>query len=89
MARSLTSTFALLGALLVVTTAQAAPMDEPQAGSSGPNMPPLRDVVPSEIRSQDPAVTGSMRAPAEPGPRSRWHDLKRPPVRPPVRPPGL
>ena len=89
MSRSPTSTFALLGALLVVTPAQAISRDEPQIGSSGPNMPPLRDVVPSEIRSQEPAVTGSMRAPTEPGPHSRWHDLKRPPVRPPIRPPGL
>ena len=67
MARSPTSTFAVLGALLVANMAQAAPSKEPQAGSSGPNMPPVRDVVPSEIRSQEPAVTGSMRMPAEPG----------------------
>ena len=89
MARSPTSTFAVLGALLVATMAQAAPAEEPHAGSSGPNMPPVRDVVPSEIRSQEPAVTGSMPVPAEPGSRSRRHDLKRPPVRPPIRPPGL
>ena len=89
MARSPTSTFVVLGALLVATLAQAAPAEVPQAGSSGPNMPPVQDIVPSEIRSQEPAVTGSPRAPAEPGSRSRWHDLKRPPVRPPIRPPGL
>ncbi len=83
MARSPTTTCAALGALLFGAMAQAAPADGPQAGSSGPNMPPARDIVPSEIRPEDPAAAGRARGPAETGAISRWRDIKRPPARPP------
>ena len=72
-------TLAALGALLMTATARAAPAAGVQAGSDGPNRPQSGEVVPSDIRPQDPAVTGGVR---EHGARSRWHDIQRPPVRP-------
>jgi len=74
---------AALGAVLIATTVRAASMDGEQARSNGPNMPRSEDVVPSEIRPRDPADTGALRAPGPSGAGSRWHDIKRPPVRPP------
>ncbi|MCJ2046498.1 hypothetical protein MKK58_18445, partial [Methylobacterium sp. J-078] len=79
------TTLALLAALGFATTAQAASDVGRQARSNGPNMPLSRDVVPSEIRPQEPAATGSMKGPAGNGGKSRWRDIKRPPVRPPSR----
>lgn len=76
-------TGAVLAALLVATTVQAAPTEETQAGSNGPNMPLSREVVPSDIRPQDPPATGTTRKPGGSGERSRWHDIQRPPIRPP------
>ncbi|KQP77494.1 hypothetical protein ASF57_19535 [Methylobacterium sp. Leaf117] len=76
-------TLAVLGVLAAAATAQAASNDGRQARSHGPNMPRSRDVVPSEIRPQEPAATGSMPMRASSGNRLRWQDMKRPPVRPP------
>jgi hypothetical protein len=75
--------YAALGALLVGTTVQAAPAEETRALSNGPNMPRSDEVVPSDIRPQDPLATGTMRKPDAPVPKPRWYDLRRPPVRPP------
>lgn len=83
MTGSIRITYAALGALLVATTAQPASAEETQARSNGPNMPRSEDVVPSEIRPQDPLATGTMQKPDAPDARSRLHDIKRPPVRPP------
>lgn len=84
----LRTTLAVLGALGLATTAQAATARAAsdvgrQARSNGPNMPRSRDVVPSEIRPQEPAATGSMPGRASSAKRSRWQGIKRPPVRPP------
>jgi hypothetical protein len=83
MVGSIRIAYAALGALLVATTTQAASSEEMQVRSNGPNMPRSREVVPSDIRPQDPPVAGSIRYPDAPGARSRWHDIQRPPVRPP------
>ncbi len=79
----LMTTLAVLGALGFATTAQAASDVGRQARSNGPNMPRSREVVPSEIRPQEPAATGSMPGRASSGKRSRWQGIKRPPARPP------
>ena len=79
----LMTTLAVLGALGFATTAQATPNDGRQARSNGPNMPRSRDVVPSEIRPQEPTATGSMKGRASTAGPSRWQDIKRPPARPP------
>jgi hypothetical protein len=79
MSRSRTNHLAALAALLMATTAHAAPAAGVQARSNGPNMPQSEEVVPSDIRPQDPAITDGAR---ESGARSRWHDIQRPPVRP-------
>lgn len=79
----LLTTLAMLGALGAATTAQAASDIGRQARSNGPNMPRSRDVVPSEIRPQTPTATGSMKVRAPTLGRSRWRDIRRPPVRPP------
>ncbi len=68
-------TGAVLAALLLTTTVQAAPAEEMQAGSNGPNMPLSKDVVPSDIRPQDPPATGTTGKPGVSGERSRWHDI--------------
>ncbi|MCJ2125617.1 hypothetical protein [Methylobacterium sp. J-077] len=74
---------AALGAFLVATTVRAAPTAGDQAGSNGPNMPHSEEVVPGDIRPRDPVDTGTVQAPGTSGARSRWQDIKRPPVRPP------
>ena len=79
----LMTTLAALGTVLAATGAQAVPNDGRLARSNGPNMPLSRDVVPSEIRPQEPTATGSMKGRASPAGRSRWQDIKRPPARPP------
>jgi hypothetical protein len=79
----LMTTLAVLGAFGFATTAQAAPNEGRLARSNGPNMPRSRDVVPSEIRPQEPTATGSMKGRASTAGRSRWQDIKRPPARPP------
>jgi hypothetical protein len=78
----LTTTLAALGTLLAATGAPAAANDGRLARFQGPNMPLSRDVVPSEIRPQEPTATGSMKGRDPSGKRSRWQDIKRPPVRP-------
>ncbi|GJE40267.1 hypothetical protein [Methylobacterium persicinum] len=70
---------AVLGALLVATTLQAAPLEGDQATSNGPNMPPSEKVVPSDIRPDVPADTGAVQASGPSGARSRWRDIKRTP----------
>ncbi len=81
----LTTTLAVLGTFGFAMTAHAASDLGRQARSNGPNMPRSRDVVPSEIRPQEPVATGSMKGPAGYSGKSRWRDIKRPPVRPPSR----
>jgi hypothetical protein len=83
MAIRLRITGAVLTALIGATTVQAAATEETQAGSNGPNMPLSKEVVPSDIRPQDPPATGTMQKPGGSGERSHWHDIKRPPARPP------
>jgi hypothetical protein len=81
----LTTTLAALGTFGFAMSAHAASDLGRQARSNGPNMPLSQDVVPSEIRPQEPAATGSMKGPAGNGGKSRWRDIKRPAVRPPSR----
>jgi hypothetical protein len=83
MTRSPKITSAALGALLLTAAAQAAPAGRTQAQSNGPNMPPSNEVVPSDIRPQDPPATGTTKEPGTSGRKSRWHDFKGPPARPP------
>ena len=83
MTTSRKTTLAAFGALLVATPAQAAPTVGAQARSNGPNTPRSEEVVPSDIRPQDPAVAGGMRGLDASGARSRWHDIQLPPARPP------
>lgn len=78
----LMTTLVVLGMLGAATSVQAASDLGRQARSNGPNMPRSRDVVPSEIRRQEPAATGSMKGRAGYDGKSRWGDIKRPPVRP-------
>lgn len=85
MTRLKTMTLAALGAVLAATAVLAAPNDGRMARSNGPNMPRSRDVVPSEIRPQEPAATGSMMKPVSPASRSRGPDTKRPAARTPSR----
>ena len=82
MANLSSSMLAVLGTLLVAIVAQATPADGPQAGSNGPNMPRSSDIVPSEIRPQEPAATGTVR---ELDNRSRWEGVHRPTIREPSR----
>ena len=79
----LTTALTVLGTFGFAMTAHAASDPGRQARSNGPNMPLSRDVVPSEIRPQEPAATGSMKGRAGYGGKSRWRDIRRPPVRPP------
>jgi hypothetical protein len=80
----LKSTFAVLGTLLAATTTQVTSSDACLAGSNGLNMPLSQDVVPSEIKPQEPIATGGMKGHASPGERSRPQDIRRSPVRPPL-----
>lgn len=81
--KRLMTTLAVIGTLGFATAAEAVPDVGRQARSNGPNMPRSRDVVPSEIRPQEPVATGSMAGRASSGKRSNWQDIKRPPARPP------
>jgi hypothetical protein len=76
-------TLALLGTFLASASAQATSVDGRQARSNGPNMPLSRDVVPSEIRPQEPTATGGMTGRASPDGRSRRQGIGRPSVRSP------
>ncbi|MBD8904835.1 hypothetical protein MBTS_21790 [Methylobacterium bullatum] len=75
------TTLAVLGTFGAAMTAHAASDLGRQARSNGPNMPLSRDVVPSEIRPQEPAATGSMKGRGGYGEKSRWRDIRRPSVR--------